>query len=135
MSVDKRCSICANAYGTRYICSKCRQGIITYKDKDGTTKTWQNPTLAKEWSETSRNADGVREVVPNLPISCDALGAYRDTDRPAVFGGKAHVFTQAERGVADGILHGETDAQIARKTGLSMRHVRRLRKWFTTEGK
>src|SRR6266567_634506 len=111
--VDRRCSICANSYGTRYICSKCRQGIVTYKDKDGTIKTWQDPTLAKEWTETN-GRHGVREVGGH---------EYKATDRPEVFAGKPHVFTLAERGVADCILHGDSNKQIVEKTGLSLRHV------------
>lgn len=138
MTTNKRCAICSNAYGTRYICAKCRKGVIAYKDKDGSTKTWQDPGLAEAWVETS--GEKCKEVVPDLGLDkhghrrgCDSLNAYRDTDQPAIFAGKPHVFTLAERGVADGILHGETDAQIARKTGLSYRHVVRLRAWFMKE--
>lgn len=126
MATNKRCAICANAYGTQYICSKCRQGIITYTDKDGTIKTWVDPSLGKNWVESSGRKAGAREASGH---------EYKDTDVPAVFTGIAHRFTYAERGVADGILHGETDVEIARKVGLSVQHVNRIRRWFLKESK
>lgn len=121
------CSVCENAYGTRYICAKCRQGVITYRDKDGTVKTWSHPSLAKGWVETSGDNTGQGTEV--------AVEAFRETDRPAVFDGtvKAVEFTDAERAVALGIWLGHTDAHIARTTGLSRTHVGRIRTKFLGE--
>lgn len=127
MPSGKQCAICQNAYGTRFICKKCREPeVVEYRDKDGKTQTWVGPPRAEGWSETSGNkGDGdepAREV---------AVAEYRETDVPAVFSGVFRdEFTPNERLVAGGIWLGKTDAQIARETGLTRGEVKRIRSMF-----
>lgn len=105
----KRCAICSNAYGTRYICGDCR--------KDPANKDW----VETNGDNSTTNPREVR--VPHI---------YEE-DAPAVFDGarRDNGFSEVERAVALGLLMGRSNADIARSLDLTRERVRQIKDRFT----
>ncbi len=122
-TVNPRCVICGNAYGTRYICAKCRRPeVVVYKDKDGTMKTWTGPPRAEGWIETSgRKSEGAVEWSGH---------EYKESDIPQVFEGTCEDYTDSDREVARCISSGVSIAETARRTRLTEKRVRQIRSRF-----